>query len=126
MGRTACLRNELSSPLLRDVGLWTCSANGSIRIHGGGIRLSVQARFCASLSFHRGNGNRSASRIPFLVKTITYRHETRSIIEDSVYAPIAATVRRLAAKARMLQSGNVQSYLFYILVALLALVLFAK
>ena len=62
----------------------------------------------------------------FFVKTITYRHETRSIIEDSVYAPIAATVRRLAAKARKLQSGNVHSYLFYILVALLALVLFAK
>src|SRR5437667_69203 len=28
----------------------------------------VQARFCASLSFHRGNGNRSPSRIPFLRK----------------------------------------------------------
>ena len=62
----------------------------------------------------------------FFVRTITYRHETRSIIEDSVYRPVGATVRRLAARARAVQSGNVHSYLFYILLAVLGLVLFAK
>ena len=62
----------------------------------------------------------------FFVKTITYRHESRSIIEDSIYAPIVATVRRLAAKARTVQSGNVHGYLLYILAALLTLLLFAK
>ena len=60
------------------------------------------------------------------MKTITYRHESRSIIEDSIYAPIVATVRRLAAKARTVQSGNVHGYLLYILAALLTLLLFAK
>jgi hydrogenase-4 component B len=62
----------------------------------------------------------------FFVKTITYRHESRSIIEDSIYAPIAATVRRISIRARALQSGNVHSYLFYILLALLVLLLFAR
>lgn len=62
----------------------------------------------------------------FFVKTITYRHESRSIIEDSIYAPIGAAVRRLAARARTVQSGNVHSYLLYILAALLTLLLFAK
>ena len=62
----------------------------------------------------------------FFVKTITYRHQSRTIIEDSVYAPIGAVVRRLAAKARTVQSGNVHSYLLYILLALLTLLLFAR
>ncbi len=62
----------------------------------------------------------------FFVKTISYRHESRSIIEDAVYAPIGAAVRRISLRARTLQSGNVHSYLLYILLALLALLLLAK
>jgi hydrogenase-4 component B len=60
------------------------------------------------------------------VKTIVYRNESRSIIEDFVYAPIGRAVQRIASKARMVQSGNVHSYLLYILLALLTLLLFAK
>jgi hydrogenase-4 component B len=62
----------------------------------------------------------------FFVKTIAYRHEARSVIEDSIYAPIGATVRSLAARVRSIQSGNVHSYLLYILLALITLLLFAK
>lgn len=62
----------------------------------------------------------------FFVKTITYRHESRSIIEDSIYAPIGAAVRRIAMKVRSVQSGNVHSYLLYILIALLVLLLFGR
>ena len=62
----------------------------------------------------------------FFVKTITYRHNSRSIIEDSIYSPIGAAVRRVALKTRALQSGNVHSYLLYILIALLVLLLFAR
>jgi hydrogenase-4 component B len=62
----------------------------------------------------------------FFVKTITYRHESRSFIEDSVYGPIGRTVRRFAARASAVQSGNVHSYLLYMLFVLLVLLLFAK
>jgi hypothetical protein len=62
----------------------------------------------------------------FFVKTITYRHESRSIIEESIYAPLGSAVRRIAMRVRSLQSGNVHSYLLYILLALLGLLLFAK
>jgi hydrogenase-4 component B len=60
------------------------------------------------------------------VKTITYRHEQSSVIEDFVYAPLGSAVRRVAVRARALQSGNVHSYLLYMLVVLLVLLLFAK
>jgi hydrogenase-4 component B len=62
----------------------------------------------------------------FFVKTITHTRQSRSIIEDSIYAPIVTAVRRVARRAQALQSGNVHNYLLYILVALLALLLFAR
>ncbi|MBI4473359.1 MAG: hydrogenase 4 subunit B [Acidobacteria bacterium] len=61
----------------------------------------------------------------FFVKTITYRHDARSIIEESIYDPIGRFVRRVAERARTVQSGNVHTYIFYILVALLVLLLLA-
>jgi hydrogenase-4 component B len=62
----------------------------------------------------------------YFVKTITYTNESRSVIEDSIYVPIGAVIRRIAMRARMVQSGNVHGYLLYILLALLALLLLAK
>jgi hydrogenase-4 component B len=62
----------------------------------------------------------------FFVKTITYRHESRSIIEETIYTPIGAAVRRFAGRARAIQSGNVHAYLLYMLLALVALLLVAK
>lgn len=62
----------------------------------------------------------------FFVSTITYRHEAHSVIEDFIYAPLGAAVRRVAMKTRAVQSGNIHMYLLYILVALLLLLLFAR
>ena len=62
----------------------------------------------------------------YFVKTMTYTNESRSIIEDSIYVPIGAAIRRIATRARTVQSGNVHGYLLYILLALLALLLLAK
>ena len=63
---------------------------------------------------------------PFFVTAITYRHVSRSIIEEWVYGPIGRALQRIAASARTIQSGNVHSYLFYILLVLLALLLLTK
>jgi hydrogenase-4 component B len=62
----------------------------------------------------------------FFVKSIEFRHQSRSIIEDSIYTPVAAAVGRIARRARTLQSGNVHGYLLYILIGLLVLLLLAK
>ena len=60
------------------------------------------------------------------VKATAYHSQSRSIVEESIYAPIGAAIRRAAMKVRGLQSGNVHSYLLYILLALLVLLLFAR
>jgi hydrogenase-4 component B len=62
----------------------------------------------------------------FFVRTITYRNETHSIIEETLYQPLLRLALRLARLAQIVQSGSVQSYLLYILVALVALLALAK
>jgi hydrogenase-4 component B len=60
------------------------------------------------------------------VKTIKYRHESRSIIEEGIYAPIGLAIRRISGRVRAVQSGNVHSYLLYMFLALIVLLLVAK
>jgi hydrogenase-4 component B len=60
------------------------------------------------------------------VKTIHYRHESRSIIEEGIYSPLGLAVRKIAARARVVQSGNVHGYLLYMLLALIVLLLVGR
>lgn len=62
----------------------------------------------------------------FFVQTIAYRNEARSVIEDALYGPLVRIAQRLARRARILQSGNVHSYLLYILVTLMVLLVIAR
>jgi len=62
----------------------------------------------------------------FFVRTISYRNEARSVIDDAIYAPMGRVIRAIAARARMLQSGNVHLYLLYILVALVTLLILVR
>ena len=61
----------------------------------------------------------------YFVRTIEYYNEGRLIFEDAIYRPLLGVIETLARRARVLQSGNVHSYLVYILVALVALLIFA-
>jgi len=61
----------------------------------------------------------------YFVRTIEYYNEGRLIFEDALYRPLLGVIETLARRARVLQSGNVHSYLVYILVALVALLIFA-
>ena len=68
----------------------------------------------------------AAGESRFFVKTITYRHASRSIIEEGIYVPIISAIRGISAKVRTVQSGNVHGYLLYMLLALVALLMVAK
>jgi len=59
----------------------------------------------------------------YFVHTIVYYNEGRSVFEDTLYRPLLRLIQALARAARGLQSGNVHSYLVYILVALVALLI---
>jgi hydrogenase-4 component B len=59
----------------------------------------------------------------YFIRAIEYGNESRLIFEDALYRPLLRAIESLARRARVLQSGNVHSYLVYILVALVALLL---
>lgn len=62
----------------------------------------------------------------FFVRTMAYRNETRSVVEEALYAPLWRALRWVAREARVIQSGNVHIYLLYIFVALIALLILTR
>jgi hydrogenase-4 component B len=62
----------------------------------------------------------------FFVRAITYRNETRSIFEEMLYLPVLRLAQQVSRLAHLVQSGNVQSYLLYILAALVVLLALAR
>ncbi len=62
----------------------------------------------------------------FFVRTISYSNEARSIFDDAIYGPLNRMLRSFAQRVRLLQSGNVNVYLLYILVALVVLLVIAR
>ncbi len=62
----------------------------------------------------------------FFVRTISYSNEARSIFDDAIYGPMNRMLRAFAERVRLLQSGNVNVYLLYILVALVVLLIIAR
>jgi hydrogenase-4 component B len=62
----------------------------------------------------------------FFVRTIRYSNEARSIFDDAIYGRLNRMLRWLAERVRLLQSGNVNVYLLYILLALVVLLMIAR
>ena len=60
-----------------------------------------------------------ASRL--YVRSIRYRHRTRSVIDDRLYRPLTRGLSTAAARVRLIQSGSANIYLGYILAALIAM-----
>jgi hydrogenase-4 component B len=63
---------------------------------------------------------------PFFVKSIKYSGEITPFIERYLYEPAAGLIHRIAGKVRLLQSGSLHLYLGYILITLIALLIFGS
>jgi hydrogenase-4 component B len=61
---------------------------------------------------------------PLFVKSLKYSGEITPFVERYLYDPLTAFIRNAAAKAILLQSGNLNLYLGYILITLVLLLLF--
>jgi hydrogenase-4 component B len=61
---------------------------------------------------------------PLFVKSLEYSGEITPFFERYLYEPLTEFIHRTAAKAKMLQSGNLNLYLGYILITLMLLLMF--
>ena len=83
-------------------------------------RSRIPSSACSTSSTVRRRGSTSSS-IPSPASSserIDYASPTRSLVEEWLYRPALATLSGLAAHARRLQSGSANTYLAYILAAL--------
>jgi hydrogenase-4 component B len=62
---------------------------------------------------------------PFFVKSIRYGSEITPFFERYLYEPITRLINIIAGRVKLLQSGNLQLYLGYILLTLIVLLIFA-
>jgi hydrogenase-4 component B len=58
---------------------------------------------------------------PYFPSSISYHSERTTSFERSLYRPLTDAVFALATQLRRLQTGNIQSYLLYIFLTLVAL-----
>jgi len=61
---------------------------------------------------------------PFFVRSIRYGGEITPFFEQYVYDPMMRAIQSAADKVKLLQSGSLQLYLGYILITLIALLIF--
>jgi hydrogenase-4 component B len=61
---------------------------------------------------------------PFFVKSIQYGGEITPFFERYLYEPVTRSINAVAGKVKLLQSGSLQLYLGYILITLIALLIF--
>jgi hydrogenase-4 component B len=63
---------------------------------------------------------------PYFPKSIVYRSVRTTSFEKSLYQPAVDAIVGVAARLRRLQTGNMQVYLLYIFLALIALLVFMR
>jgi hydrogenase-4 component B len=63
---------------------------------------------------------------PYFPKSLTYRSVRTTSFENSLYRPAVNAIVGVATRLRRLQTGNVQLYLLYIFLALVASLVFMR
>jgi hydrogenase-4 component B len=62
----------------------------------------------------------------YFVQSIHYQSQVRTWFEEFLYSPLVRWVQQIGSSGRLIQSGSVNLYVGYILVALLAFLLLAR
>ena len=63
---------------------------------------------------------------PYFPRSVSYRSVRTTSFEKSLYLPAVAAIVSMATRLRRLQTGNMQVYLLYIFLALIALLVFMR
>lgn len=63
---------------------------------------------------------------PYLTKSIQFNSSTRNIFEENLYNPIVSSTLLVLDKIRKIQTGKINSYLLYIMLTIILLLLFVR
>lgn len=63
---------------------------------------------------------------PYLVKSIKFHSSTRNVFEENLYNPLVSSTLLVLDKIRKIQTGKINSYLLYIMLTIILLLLFVR
>jgi hydrogenase-4 component B len=121
----------LSGPTRKTIsGTWDCGfGNLNERMEYTATSLSQPIRAVFKVFFKPHNQIEKepfGEKNPYLLKTIKIETMTKNIFEDMLYLPIVSSFVFFFDKIRRLQTGKINSYLLYIMITIVLLLLFVR
>lgn len=111
-------------------GTWDCGfGNLNERMEYTSISLSqpIRAVFKTLFKSHNQiNKEFFMQSNPYLVKSIKLNSTTKNIFEENLYNPITTATLLVLDKIRKIQTGKINSYLLYIMLTIILLLLFVR
>lgn len=111
-------------------GTWDCGfGNLSERMEYTATSLSQPIRAVFKVFFKPHNQTERESfeeKNPYMLKTIKIETMTKNIFEDMLYLPIVSSFIFFFDKIRRIQTGKINSYLLYIMITIILLLLFVR
>jgi hydrogenase-4 component B len=111
-------------------GTWDCGfGNLSERMEYTATSLSQPIRAVFKVFFKPHNVTDKEFFVPtnqYLIKSIKFNSKTKNIFEENLYHPIISSTLRIFDKIRKIQTGKINSYLLYIMITAVLLLLFVR
>jgi hydrogenase-4 component B len=111
-------------------GTWDCGfGNLNERMEYTATSLSQPIRAVFKVFFKPHNQIEKESfgeKNPYILRTVKVETTTKNIFEDMVYLPIMSSLIFFFDKMRRLQTGKINSYLLYIMITIVLLLLFVR
>ncbi|MHB8547396.1 MAG: hydrogenase 4 subunit B [Nitrosotalea sp.] len=111
-------------------GTWDCGfGNLNERMEYTATSLSQPIRAVFKVFFKSHNVTSKeffVSTNQYLIKSINFNSKTKNIFEENLYQPIISSTLRIFDKIRKIQTGKINSYLLYIMITAVLLLLFVR
>ncbi|CUR51645.1 NiFe-hydrogenase-4 subunit B [Nitrosotalea devaniterrae] len=111
-------------------GTWDCGFGKlNERMEYTATSISQPIRVVFKSLFKPHNETHKEFSIPensYLVKTIKFNSTTKNIFEENLYTPIISSTLFLLDKVRKIQTGKINSYLLYIMITIILLLIFVR
>ncbi len=111
-------------------GTWDCGF-GTLneRMEYTATSLSQPIRAVFKVFFKSHNVTSKEFFVPpnqYLIKSINFHSKTKNIFEENLYQPIISSTLGIFDKIRKIQTGKINSYLLYIMITAVLLLLFVR
>lgn len=109
----------------RKAPIWACgrAADARMEYTAGSFVMPFRLVFSSIYQPTRNIERETLSGSRYLITGIHYKETIAPLFENYLYSPVLSIVRTISANVRKIQSGNINAYLGYIFIILIALLI---